>query len=174
MGQHAELHRLARLLEDQLRGWISRWLISGLAALSSIAPALIQRARMLYCHEPLSKTLLAAVVFLHRRLEQDQALLGRLQVDARLIAAEQRLVILLEVVAEQREAEAALALERAVAGAAGAADLAHQRQHVLLIAGLRLRAGEPLVDGPGQIAGKRVPAPTGRMRPIGRGRNGHS
>src|SRR5687768_2768303 len=69
--------------------------------------------------------LLPPVIFLHRRFAQDQALLGRLPIDARLIAAEQCLVILLEIVAEQREAEAPLALKRAVARAAGAADFAH-------------------------------------------------
>ena len=48
------------------------------------------------------------------------------------LAFDDRFVVGLEVVAEQREAEAALPLERTVAGAAVAAEPAHQRQHVPL------------------------------------------
>ncbi len=70
-----------------------------------------------------------------RRLLEDLAPLGDLEVDPVGVVLQQRLVVHLEVVAEQREPEAALPLERAVAGAAVAAEPAQQREDVPLEVG---------------------------------------
>ncbi len=66
------------------------------------------------------------------RLLDDEAQLGHLDIDTVLTLGRQGVVVGLEVVAKQREAEAAGPLERAVAGPAVAADAAHQRQDVAL------------------------------------------
>ena len=65
--------------------------------------------------------------FIERGLSQNEAPFGRLQIDPLLIAAEQSLVIVLEVVTEEREAEPPLPLKGTVARATRAAELAHQR-----------------------------------------------
>ena len=68
-------------------------------------------------------------------------------------ALQQLVVIGFEVVAEQREAEAAAALEAAVAAPTVAAEAAEQRADVPLKVGLfgDVSRGEPLADGGGDL-----------------------
>jgi hypothetical protein len=82
------------------------------------------------------------------RLLEHQAL-GRLfEIGARVVSLGEVLVIHLEVVAEQRQAETARSLKRPVAGAPVAAQPPHQRRNVFLEIGRfgRTLVGEPLVD----------------------------
>ena len=86
----------------------------------------------------------------HRRLLQDQAGIGIVDVDAgSILVRHQRVVVHLEVVSEERQAKSAAPLERPVTCPAVAAELAQQGHDVAL------ERGRFLDDGSREPAGNR-------------------
>ena len=93
-----------------------------------------------------------------RRLGEDLAGLSVLDIDAPGFLVKKGVMIGLEVVAEEREPEAAAALERAVARPGVAPEPAHQRQHMALKVGglLDVLDRKPLRGGRDQGGGGRL------------------